>query len=240
MSLSTGLSDLAGGTNCNDAANAAAAAANFNINPAPAPVFHPQMNTLPAAPPAEAVHVGFRAADRSRKQKILSARQKDLLHDRWAEKERLQQLEENEQKRQRRLQALAAAQAAAKVQTEARKLKAQAQRQKAAATRAAAAAAAAAATAAEAVATGATAGGVDVAASSAAAGGEAAGISGLGVGAVGASTRDRGGAAAPPTQPIGRASTRRRVPNRRFQDEANKSPRHLPHPGTFCWGPSSW
>ncbi|KAL0023404.1 hypothetical protein WJX79_005927 [Trebouxia sp. C0005] len=63
------------------------------------------------------------------------------------------------------------------------------------------------------------AGGADVAASSAAAGGEAAGVSGQGLRAVEASIRDNGGAAAPPTQPIGRASTRRRVPNRRFHDE---------------------
>ena len=216
MSLSTGLLDNV------------AAAANFNINPAAALAFHPQVNALPAAPPAMAVHVSFRAADRSRKQKILSARQKDLLHDRWwVEKERLQQLEETEHKRQKRLQALAAARAAAKVQTEARKLKAQAQRHKAAATRRQRAAAAAA-TAGEAVATGAAAGGADVAASSAAAGGEAAGISGLGVGAVGASARDSGGAAPPPTQPIGRASTRRRVPTRSFQDEVNAL-------GTYLW-----
>ncbi len=84
-----------------------------------------------------------------RKQKVLSARQKDLLHDQWrAEKDRLQQLEEEEKKRQKRQQALAAARAAAKVAAEARKVKAQAQQQKAAATRKQRAAATAAAAAA--------------------------------------------------------------------------------------------
>ena len=45
---------------------------------------------------------------------------------------------------------------------------------------------------------------------------------------MGASAREYGGAAAPPTQPIGRASTRKRVPNRRFQDEVNAL-------GTYLW-----
>ncbi len=227
MSLSTGLADnLEGVTDGRDAVNAAAAAANFNINPAPVAAFHPQMNALPAAPPAMAVHVSYRTADRSRKQKVLSARQKDLLHDEWrAEKDRLQQLEEQEKKRQKRQQALVAARAAAKVTAEARKLKAQALQQKAAATRKQRAAAAAAARNAEAAVSGAAAGGVSAAASSAAAGAEAAGVSGLGVGAVGASARDNGGAAPPLTQSIGRASTRMRVPSRKFLDEVNA-----------CWG----
>jgi len=41
------------------------------------------------------------------------------------------------------------------------------------------------------------------------------------VGAVGAIARNNGGAAPPLTQPTGRGSTRRRVPNRKFLDEVN-------------------
>ncbi|KAL0049059.1 hypothetical protein WJX82_005202 [Trebouxia sp. C0006] len=221
--------NLEGVTDIMDAANAAAAAAaaNFNMNPAPALGFHPQANALPAAPPAMAVPVRFRPANRTRKQKVLSARQKDLLHEEWrAEKDKLEQLEEEEKKRQKRQQALAAARAAAKVTAEARKAKAQAQQQKAAATRQqraamAAAAAAAAARNGEAAASGAAAGRVTAAASSAAAGGEAAGASGMGLGAMGASARGNGGAAPPLTQPTGRALTRRRVPNRKFLHEVS-------------------
>ena len=241
MSLSTGPSDnLEGVTAIMDAANAAAAAAaaNFNTNPAPALGFHPQANALPAAPPAMAVPVRFRPANRTRKQKVLSARQKDLLHEEWrAEKDRLEQLEEEEKKRQKRQQALAAARAAAKVAAEARKAKAQAQQQKAAATRqqraAMAAAAAAAARNGEAAASGAAAGRVTAAASSAAAGGEAAGASGMGLGAVGASARGDGGAAPPLTQPTGRALSRRRVPNRKFLDEVNAL-------GSYLWVLAEW
>ena len=210
--------------NASNAANAAAAAANLNMNPAPAPAFHLQANALPAAPPAMAVHVSLRAADRSRKQKILTAREQEVQDDRWAaEKERRRQVKELGSKRYQQLQALAAARAAATLKAEAKKVKALAQQQRAAALKVqrAAAAAAAAARSDEGAASGAAVGGATVAASSAAAGGEAAGVSGLGVGAVGAIARDKGGAGPPLTQPTSRASTRRRVPNRKSLDEVN-------------------
>ena len=85
---------MAGVTDVRDAADAAAAVANFDVDPIPGPVFRPLLNAQPAAPPAMAVPVRFRPDNRTRKQKVLSARQKDLLHDQWrAEKDRLQQLE---------------------------------------------------------------------------------------------------------------------------------------------------
>ena len=173
-----------------------------------------------------AVHVSLRAADRSRKQKILTAREQEVQDDRWAaEKERRRQVKELGSKRYQQLQALAAARAAATLKAEAKKVKALAQQQRAAALKvqraAAAAAAAAAARSDEGAASGAAVGGATVAASSAAAGGEAAGVSGLGVGAVGAIARDNGGAGPPLTQPTSRGSTRRRVPNRKSLDEVN-------------------
>ncbi|DBA75781.1 TPA: hypothetical protein ACH3X1_010192 [Trebouxia sp. C0004] len=218
-----------GSTDVRDAANAAAAAATLNIDFLPGPVFQPLMPAQPPAPPAMAHPLSFRADNRQRKQKVLSARQQEVRDDRWrAEKERLKQLEVQEPRRQQRLQALAAARAAVKVKAEARRVKAQAQRQKAAATRVLAAQRAAAVVAA-AASSGEAAGGVTTAAASAAAGAEAAGVSGLGLRAVGASARDNGGAAPPLTQPIGRACTRMRVPTKRFQDEVDTAPGLLPN-----------
>jgi len=210
MSLSTGPSDnMAGITDHTDAADAAAAAANLGVNPIPAPAFQPLMDAQLLAPPAMADRLSFRANNRRRKQKVLSVRQQEVQDEMYkAEKERQKQLKVQEQRRQQRLQALAAAREAVKVKTDARRLKAQAQHQKAAAMKVQRAAAIAAGAAAAAV-------------TSSAAGTEAAGGSGQGSRAVGASARDNGGAAPPLTQPIGRASPRRRVPNKRFQDEVN-------------------
>ncbi|DBA75775.1 TPA: hypothetical protein ACH3X1_010187 [Trebouxia sp. C0004] len=218
-SLAGPSNDMVGVTDHTDAANAAAAAVNMDINPIPDPVFQPLMPAQLLAHP-----LSFRADNRQRKQKVLSARQQEVRDDRWrAEKEMLKQLGVQEQRHQQRLQALAAAWAAAKVKAEARRVKAQAQRQKAAATRVLAAQRAAAASSGEA------AGGVTTAAASAAAGAEAAGVSGLGLRAVGPSARDNGGTARPLSQPIGRASTRMRVPNRRFLDEVDVAPGLLPN-----------
>ena len=57
-----------------------------NIIPVHTPAFRPCMNALPAAPPTTAIPVSFRADNQTCKQKVLFARQKDLLDDRWRAK----------------------------------------------------------------------------------------------------------------------------------------------------------
>ena len=96
---------------------------------------------------AVGVVVNFRRAGRHRKQRVLSAKEKDAQEKIWhASKEQRHKLKVLQARRQQRLQALAAARAAAKHRAAAKKSKAEAKKKKAAASRLAAAAAAAAAT----------------------------------------------------------------------------------------------
>ena len=90
--------------------------------------------------------VNFRRAGRHRKQRVLSAKEKESQEELWrASKEQRQKLKLQEARRQQRLQALAAARAAAKHRATAKKSQAAEKKKKAAAARLAAAAAAAAA-----------------------------------------------------------------------------------------------
>ena len=99
-----------------------------------------------AAAAAVGVGVNFRRAGRHRKQRVFSAKEKEIQEELWrASKEQRQKVKLQEARRQQRLQALAAARAAAKHRATAKKSRAEEKKKKAAASRLAAAAAAAAA-----------------------------------------------------------------------------------------------
>ena len=165
--------------------------------------------------------INFRRADRRRKQRVLSAKEKVTQEELWrANKEQRQKLKVQQVRRQQRLQALAAARAAAKHRAAAKKSKAEAKKKKAAAARLAAAAAAAAAT--RTAAENAADTGTDTATGVQAAGARqngAGGDQGSRAVATGPGGTDRANTLVAHT--LERGNTRRRFPTRKYLEEVS-------------------